>query len=617
MGVTRLRVAELADEAAEMRQGVQMVSRDYRFLCEWHSSSPQRCGISGRFKSPLRIGETAQVTARCDFCHRNTLVLWRINRLGLNKKGRPGPAWGTNMKKTIPSSGLSPTDAAFLYLERKEIPLHIASVSVFDGAIPFKQFVASIRSKLRLVPRYRQIVVTPPWNLGLPAWEDDPNFDIHRHIFRVTLEHPGGEKELEALAGRILSGLLDRGRPLWDMHVVDGLKDGRGAIIWRVHHALADGISGVELLKVMLDTTPGDSGASHMPRYRPPRRKVPERPEDAISRTILSSMQNLIAFEKGLLGYAQTAISDEAQKDLKSLLNLLPELAASVERLPFNKPCGGQRKFCWAELNIADVHAVRETAGGTVNDVVLAVLTRALARYVKLHGQTVANRFVRIVCPVSLRQGNQDEGLGNRISFLPVALPMDVRDPLRMLKAVTNRTEIMKRGGAADLVGLAANWIAAGPPPLQAILWRGISEIILPVPLFNMICTNIHGSAMPLYAVGRRMLASYPQVPTGYDLGVGCAVQSYDGKLFFGLIADAQAAPDVGSLRDFVLLSFQELCKSAELQRARTQSSATRKTTARHVKVAKPVEAAASRTVPEMPPAKTPEVVYAHAKDAA
>jgi diacylglycerol O-acyltransferase / wax synthase len=521
------------------------------------------------------------------------------------------------MKKPVPRSCLSPTDAAFLYLERKEIPLHIASVSVFDSAIPFKEFVVNIRSKLHLVPRYRQIVVTPPWNLGLPTWEDDPNFDIHRHIFRVTLDPPGGESELEALAGRILSGLLDRNKPLWDMHVVDGLKDGRGAIIWRVHHALADGISGAELMKVMLDATPEGHRASRKPRYHPRRHTAAERPEDAISNTVLSSLENLIAFEKGLLGFAQTLLSDREQKDLKGVLELLPELAASVERLPFNKPCGGERKFCWAELDFADVQTVREAVGGTVNDVVLAVLTRALARYVKLHGESVVNRFVRIVCPVSLRQENQEERLGNQISFLPVALPMDVRNPVRMLRVVTTRTETMKRGGAAKLVGLAANWIAAGPPALQALLWRGISEIILPVPLFNMICTNIHGSPVPLYAVGKRMIASYPQVPTGYDLGVGCAVHTYDGKLFFGLLADAQVAPDVGCLRDFILLSFQELCKAAKLKKARGRSVEGHRSTKRPAEISKPNQMAASQAVPEIPPAKTPIAVDARAKDAA
>ena len=142
----------------------------------------------------------------------------------------------------------------------------------------------------------------------------------------------------------------------------------------------------------------------------------------------------------------------------------------------------------------------------------------------------MVNRFVRFVCPVSLRESAKKESLGNQISFLPVALPMGVRSPIQTLRAVAARTEIMKKSGAAGLVGLAAHWIAAAPPPLQAVLWRTIPEVILPVPLFNMICSYVIGSSTPLYAAGRRMLAANPQLPTGYELGVGCAVQSKDGK---------------------------------------------------------------------------------------
>ena len=523
----------------------------------------------------------------------------------------------TNQKRPVPSSSLSPADAAFLYLERKEMPLHIASVSVFDGAIPFKEFVASIRSRLHLVPRYRQIAVTPPWNLGLPTWEDDPHFDIHRHIFRKTLDAPGGEKELEELAGRIFSGMLDRSRPLWEIHVVDGLKDGRGAIIWRMHHALADGVSGTEVVKVMLDTTPEGTGASRKPRYHPPHPPAPDGAKNSIFETVRSSLEGLLALENGLLSFAQKLLDDRKLNELKGLLELMPELAASVERLPFNKPCTGERKFCWAEFNFEDLQAVREAVGGTVNDIVLAVLTRALARYVKLHGQSVNNRFVRIVCPVSLRQGDQDEGLGNRISFLPVALPMDVRNPIRMLQTVQYRTETMKRSVAANLVGLVGDWIAAAPAPVQALLWGGIPDIILPMPLMNMICTNVSGSRVPLYAVGRKMLASYPQVPIGYDLGVGCAVQSYDGKLFIGLIADAAAAPDVGQLRDFILVSFQELCKSVKSKKVRDRSVAEPRTAGRPAKRAKPNQTAAAQVAAEMLPARTSTAAYAHAKETA
>jgi len=465
---------------------------------------------------------------------------------------------------------LSAVDAAFLYLERKELPLHIASVSIFDGPIPFDAFASNIRSKLRLVPRYRQIVVTPPYNLGLPTWEDDPDFDIHRHIFRETLEPPGGDEELEALAGRIFSRRMDRSKPLWDVYVVDGLKGGRGAIIWRLHHALADGISGTHLLEVMLDPTPEASLRVRSSRLPPPRPPTPPRSvSDEISNTVHGALGGLLALERGLLGFAQALASEQVQTALKGLFGLLPELAASVERLPFNKPCSGDRKFCWAELNFADVSAVREKVGGTVNDVVLTVLTRALARYVKLHGETVHSRFVRVVCPVSLRHGQQNGDLGNLISFMPVALPMDIRSPVQMLRAVSKRTETMKRAGAAHLVALAAGCIAAAPPVVQQLFWWGLPQLILPVPLFNLICTDVPGPPVPLYAAGRRMIATYPQVPTGYDLGVNVAAQSYDGKLFFGLIADAHVAKDVKRLRDFLYVGFKELCVSAGVKPAR------------------------------------------------
>jgi len=473
------------------------------------------------------------------------------------------------MSEPVPTANFSATDAAFLYLERKEVPLHIASVCIFDGPIPFKKFVASVIARLPQVPRYRQIPVVQPWNLGFPTWQDDPDFDVSNHVIPVTLAAPGGEAELEELAGRILSGLLDRNKPLWDIHVVDGLKDGRGALIWRVHHSLADGVSGSELMKIMMDQTP------EMPVIKPKPRRRARRPvakpvslANEISGAVNSALGSLLGLEADLLAFTKHLLGSADQAALKKLVELFPEYTASVERLPFNKPCTGTRKFCWTEWDLTEVQAIREAIGGTVNDVILAVVTRAIARYVKLHDQSVVNRYVRIVCPVNLRHAEENSGPGNQISFLPLALPLDVRGPARMLQAVANRTETLKRCGALGFVGLAAKWFASAPPPLHALFWRSIPEIILPVPLLNMICTNVVGSPTPLYAAGRRMLAAYPQVPTGWDLGVGCAVHSYDGKLFFGLIADTHAAPDVDRLRDFLVLSFDELRRAAAQKKA-------------------------------------------------
>jgi WS/DGAT/MGAT family acyltransferase len=508
------------------------------------------------------------------------------------------------MTPTIFSRRLSASDAAFLYLERKEIPLSIACVCVFDEAIPFEEFVASIDSKLHLVPRYLQIAVAPPFDIGYPTWEDDPHFDIRKHIFPITVEAPGSDIELQALAGRLFTQVMDRRKPLWELFVVDGLQGGHGALIVRVHHALADGVAGASLLKIMLDPTPEGSHAAPKPRIPP---KKPAAAEhclaEAIGSAVHSSLENLIAAEEGILDFSQALLSDRMQNGLQELMSLLPEVAAPTPRLPFNKPCTGDRLFCWAEFSFADVQAIRAAIGCKVNDVILTVLTRALVLYAKMHGQPVENRLVRVVCPVSVRREDQQQSLGNRITFLPVVLPMDVPDPIEMLRAIASRTETMKSTRAAELVAIAAAWLGSAPPPLQKMFWAAIPALMFPAPLLNIICTNVPGSPTTLYSVGRRMIASYPQVPTGYELGVGCAAQSYDGKLCFGLIADSHAAPDVTRLRDFIQVSFHELCRAAGVKKARkpSQHAAAGKTD-RRPRAAKAAPAPAAEASPPVPP---------------
>jgi diacylglycerol O-acyltransferase len=502
-------------------------------------------------------------------------------------------------KTPVSSRRLSGVDAAFLYLERKEIPLNIACVAIFDGPIPFREFVANIDSKLDLIPRYRQVVAPPPFNLGYPTWEYDQDFDIKRHIFRVRLDALGGEAELEALAGRLLSQVLDRGKPLWEIHVVEGLKDGRGALIVRVHHALADGVAGAALLRVMLDPTPEGSYAARRPRKRP---ALPPRPEhtlaEQISGAIQSALANAVAAEAGLLSLADGLLDDRGKKALQELATLLPELLQAPERFSFNKPCSGDRKFCWAVVDFNDMQAIRTAVGGKVNDCILSVVVRAVARYMRLHGEKVNGRFLRVVCPVNLRGDESGESLGNRITFLPVVLPLGVRDPVEMLHAVASRMEIMKNVRAAELLAIAASFLGAAPAPLQEMFWRGIPLVPLPLPLLNLICTNIAGSPSALYMVGRRMIASYPQVPTGYELGLGIAVQSYDGKLFFGLTADAYVAPDVGRLRDYIRICFKELCRAAGVRSAPAKRTAPVKPVAKLKTSPSIVTAAAKEPVP-------------------
>jgi diacylglycerol O-acyltransferase len=463
---------------------------------------------------------------------------------------------------------MSSIDAAFLYLERKEIPLHIAGVCVFESTIPFKEFVAAIDSKLHLMPRYRQIVVEPPFHLGYPTWQDDPDFDIRRHIFHMTVDAPGKQAQLEALSGKILTQVMDRRKPLWDIHVIDGLAEGKGALIVRIHHALADGIAGASLMKIMLDPDPTKGKMQGAPRYHPVPPDANGSLADALASAVHSSLECMIAAEAVLMDFAQSLFDTRTQDAFQKLLTLLPELTASSERFPFNKPCSGERTFCWTEFPFDEVYKIREAAGASLNDVVLAVVTHAVARYIEMRGETVNERFLRIVCPVSMRHDDSGESLGNQISFLPVALPLDIEDPVELLRAVAVRTEIMKNAKAAHLVALMGAWLGAAPPPLQALFWGTLPQVTLPLSLFNMICTNVPGSKTPLYALGRKMIASYPHVPTGYELGVNIAVQSYDGRLFCGLTADALVMPDAGKLRDLIQSSFRELRRAARVRQA-------------------------------------------------
>jgi WS/DGAT/MGAT family acyltransferase len=387
------------------------------------------------------------------------------------------------------------------------------------------------------------------------------------------VEAPGGQAELEALAGRIVTGLMDRTRPLWDIHVVDGLSGGQGALIVRVHHALADGIAGIALMQIMLDPAPAGSRATSKPRFQPkPMADSTLSIADAVTSAVHSSLESIISMEAVLLDLARALMDDQTKEALQKLARILPELGASSERFVFNKPCKGARKFCWTDFPQAEAEAVREAAGGTLNDVILTAVTQAVSRYIQLHGEAAAGRFLRIVCPVNVRRDNHAESLGNRITFLPVALPLGIDDPVRMLQAVSERTGIMKHSHAAHLMALLAAWIGAAPPPLQALFWDTIPLLHLPVPLLNMICTNVMGSPTPLYAAGRKMIACYPHVPTGYELGVNCAIQSYAGKLCCGFTADAGVVPDVEQLRDFVHAAFRDLALAASPRPAKKRS---------------------------------------------
>ncbi|HTZ84783.1 MAG TPA: wax ester/triacylglycerol synthase family O-acyltransferase [Candidatus Acidoferrales bacterium] len=456
------------------------------------------------------------------------------------------------------SDRLSWGDTVFLHLEREGMPLNVASVCTFEGDVSLEDCVKFVESKLPLLPRYLKRVVSAPFGLGLPAWEYDPEFDLRRHMREETLQH-GTETELKNLAGKLFSSVMDRRHPLWDMTIVRALRGNRTAIIFRLHHCLADGIAGVGLMNVLLDASPDTPP--------PPRAKINLRvppPRDALSSLTAGFVDSYSDFIKrilsamaDLLSMAERVASNGGNIASNEFAGLFPEVTAFTERLRFNVLYRGPQKFASTEIPLAPVKSICHKCGTSVNDVILAIVTATVRRYCESHDDKVKGRLLRMMVPVNLRGGNSASELGNRISLVPVTVPLSIRNPRKLLAAVHKRTEFLKQMHAAELVSLAGGLIGMLPTSLQGLAGPLASQ--LPVTPFNLVCTNVPGPQCPLYLLGHKMLDWYPYVPVGGEMAVNCAILSYNGKIYFGFSGDVHAAPDLRKLERLLATSFLEL----------------------------------------------------------
>jgi diacylglycerol O-acyltransferase len=477
------------------------------------------------------------------------------------------------------SDRLSWGDTVFLHLEREGMPLNVASICVFEGEISFQDCVRFVESKLPLLPRYFKRVVPAPFGLGLPTWEYDPEFDLSRHLREVTLKH-GTDIELRSLAGKLFSQVMDRRHPLWDMTIVRGLKANRTGLIFRLHHCLADGIAGVGILSALLDASaeapalPKRKVKFHIPRPRDPLTSLTSEFVDSYSdfiKRILSAMTDLLSMAERVAANGDPAAADE-------FATLFPEITAFTERLRFNVIYRGPQKFACTEIPLADVKAIKLKGGTSVNDVILALVTASIRRYCELHGDPVKGKLLRIMVPVNLRSNTSTSELGNRISLVPVTIPLDIRKPAKLLSAVHKRTEFLKRVHAAELVSLAGGLIGMFPTSLQGMAGPLASK--LPITPFNLVCTNVPGPQVPLYLLGRKMLHCYPYVPVGGEMAVNCAILSYNGTVYFGFSGDKHAAPDLGRLEKLLQECFVELRDAVGLRPPQKKKAARRRAAA-------------------------------------
>jgi diacylglycerol O-acyltransferase / wax synthase len=456
---------------------------------------------------------------------------------------------------------LSSIDASFLHQEGPASHMHIGGVLIFQGPPPdFADFVNHIRGRLHLVPRYRQKLATPPFETGRQLWVDDPDFNIEYHVRHTALPAPGTEDQLFLLAARIASQQLDRTKPLWENWLVEGLEGDRWALISKTHHSLVDGVSGVDLATVLFDLepTPAEPQAAELEPWQPHR-------EPSSAELVAAGVRGMVGAAAGMVTRAASAATRPV-----SSLGKLRDAAEGVGEIawaglnpapvtPLNVEIGPHRRYAVVRHQLADYKEVKNAFGGTVNDVVLTIVSGALARWLESRGVRTEGLEMRALVPVSVRTDADKNTLGNQLTVMRGPLPVYIHDPVSRLAFVRRAMDGLKESkqavGAATLA--AVNDLA--PPTILA----EASRLNFSTRLFNLLVTNIPGPQIPLYVLGRQLEDLFPLafLPKNHALAV--AIMSYNGGLDYGLLGDYDALPDIDVIADGIDASLQELLDAA------------------------------------------------------
>lgn len=432
---------------------------------------------------------------------------------------------------------LSPLDAAFLYFERPLQRLHVGCVAMLDGTLPFPALVDAVGPRLAAIPRYRQRPVRPPLDLAWPRWEDDPHFDLRRHFRHVGVPAPGGMAELHEVVDTLFATPLDDQHPLWETYLIDGLADHRAALLCKVHHAMIDGISGTQVLEAMADERPRPAAnGTPAPAAQPP--AATGRP---------SSILRALASPRALLGRARDALAAAA--------TLSPMLWEPISALPFNGPVTDARRIVWASFPVEDFLAMRGAFGCKVNDLVLAVVTGALRRWVEARGMRPEGLRVRTLVPVSVRRPEDHLTLGNLVTSMFPTLPIGIADPIERLRAVSAEMCALKEKGQAQASGVILSLLGAAPAPLAALLGRLMPE----KGLLNTICTNVPGPRETCHLLGRRIVEIHPIIPLYQQMGAEFAILSYAGTLSITAAVDPTLVPDADAIPGHLEAAVEEL----------------------------------------------------------
>jgi WS/DGAT/MGAT family acyltransferase len=453
---------------------------------------------------------------------------------------------------------MSAIDSSFLHIENDVTPMHIGGVSIFEGPMPpFAELRAMVEGKLALVPRYRQKVRFVPLAAGTPVWVDDPHFSLDYHLRHSAIPRPGDEEQLRRLAARVFSQHLDRGKPLWELWAVEGLEEGRWALLSKVHHCMVDGVAATDLMSVMFsDTTAPASADGFSPAPEPSGVEV-------LARTLArwASPGGALASLRGALQAPEQTLRTAAQ-----LLSALTASAGAMRPAQASSligHIGPHRRWSWADASLADVKSIRAAFGGTVNDVVLSAIAGGFRELLLARGEQLApDQVVRTMVPVSVRHRGERGVYNNRVSAVFASLPVGLEDPVARLSCIRAEMDGIKESKQA-VAGDVLSSLSGFAPPLLLALG---SRLVTLSPRLNMhtATTNVPGPQQPVQTLGRRMLRSYPFVPVVGSIRVVVAIFSYDGRLYFGVTGDYDGAPDIDVLTRGIADGMRELRKLAK-----------------------------------------------------
>ena len=456
------------------------------------------------------------------------------------------------------SDRLTGLDSSFLHLERGAAHMHVASVCLFEGPAPaYEEFREHIASRLPLVPRFRQKLRFVPLAQGRPRWVDDPRFNLPYHVRHTALPEPGSTEQLRILAARIFSQRLDRTKPLWELWLVDGVHGGRFAVIGKSHHCLVDGVSGMDITTVLFDASPDPP--------RPPAAEpwVP-RPEPSDAQVLAEAVLERATTPAEIVRGARALFraprhAARVMVDALEAAGALAKAGVAAPDSPFNVSIGPYRRFASVQADLDLLKQVKNQAGGTVNDVILAIVAGALGRYLRSRGHSTHELELRALVPISLRAAGEHGALGNRVSSFMAPLPVFAEDPLERLRAVSQSMGDLKQSKQAVGASMLTQLSDFAPATIT-----GQAARLQPAQrFFNLVVTNVPGPQFPLYLMGSRMEAVFPMVPLARRQAVCVGVMSYDGQVNFGLTGDYEAMSGLDSLAEDVEASIEELAVAA------------------------------------------------------